>query len=131
MKKIIIALAAAAMFVACGGPKTPVDELCNLLDEGAATLLSGKKDVDKAFEDKFEALFEANETYTLTDADKDKVLDKLGDLMDIAMDNAIKEGQIPEEYLDMAKEQMRKEMSSMTDKIKAAETLGDIKKMFD
>ncbi|MBQ9184958.1 MAG: hypothetical protein IJ151_03705 [Bacteroidales bacterium] len=132
MKKIFIAFVAAAMLVACGGgPKTPADQLCSLLDEGAAFLLAGNKDADDVFEDKFEALFDENADYVLTEADKDKIIDKFSDLMDDALDAAIKNKQIPEEMLDLAKGQMSQEIDEMKAKLDKAETFGDLKKIFD
>ena len=133
MKKVIMLIAAAFILFSCGGPKTPVDELLNLLDDGAALLMTGKsdKDFEKAFEEKSEAIFENNKDYVLTSADKNKVVKKLSGLMEVAMKAAIKSGEIPESLKEYVEEQMDKQIDNLKDNIDEAETLGDLKNLFD
>lgn len=131
MKKFFLAVAAVIMLTACNsGPKTPVDELCDILKEGVDMIVSrGEKEASAAMEEKTEAFFEANKDYVLTDADKKKLGATMSDLMDAALKAAEKSGEIPSEQVDMAKGMMALAVSAMQEQINKTEKLGDLKDM--
>ena len=130
MKKIFLALAASLMLMACGGEKTPVDQLLNALDEGAEFLVGGGKPTDE-FEQKFETLFEENADYVLTDKDKAKICDKFEGLMNVAVKEALKTKEIPEGMEELVKTQMKSALSEITEKINKVEKFGELEKVFD
>ena len=130
MKKFFLALAASLMLMACGGEKTPVDQLLNALDEGAEFLVGGGNPSDE-FEQKFETLFEDNADYVLTDADKAKICDKFEDLMSVAVKEALKSKEIPEGMDELIKTQMKSALSEITEKINKVEKFGELEKVFD
>lgn len=132
MKKVLLTLAAAFMLFACNsGPKTPVDELLDILDDTVSAFLSGKSesDIEKSVQERAEAIVSANEDYVLTAADKEKMVKKYTSLMDVAIKAAIKSGELPEEMAEFAKEQSKEVLDELKEKLEKAETLGDLDKL--
>ncbi len=109
---------------------TPVDKLLHALDEGKEFLVGGEKPTDE-FEQKFEALFEENADYVLTAKDKAKICNKFGDLLSVAVKEAIKSKEIPQGMEGVLKAQMESTLSEIKEKINKVEKFGELEKVFD
>ena len=121
MKRVLLLFAVLAMFVACGGAKTPVDEICDLTEELMDVVASGNMEENpdallKAF--KLMSIFEEQKDYVLTDSDKDKLNNLL--------ENIAKTAKASKEVTD-SDEEIEASIKEASEALKDAKTLNDIK----
>lgn len=129
MKKILIAVAAAVMLVACGGPKSPVDSLLDLLGKGIVAAATNNVEKGEQLNAEAQAIIEANSDYVLTDSDKDKIVRRFKGFFDDAFKIASKNGDIPEMFLDGIKDELKSELDKLRESLEDVTTLGDMREL--
>jgi hypothetical protein len=132
MKKFFLAIAAVVMLAACNnGPKTPVDEIIDIMEAGKEYLFD-KSDSDKGQEisAKLEAVYEANKDYVLTSSDKKKFVKEVESLMNYALKSIDDETRAAISAMGMdINSLIDAQLKNMKEGIDKCETLGDLEKL--
>lgn len=125
MKRVLILLAVMAMFVACSGSKTPVDQICDLTEELAKAMTQeNAQENPEVFTKAFQliGLFEEHKDYVLTDADKDR----FSKLLDTVEEYAKKSGDLGGDI-----EEVEESSAKAREALKDAKTIGDLQSLIN